>query len=86
MLPDKPLDWTNEKIGNSKLPIVNQSDEGELEWVEIDKIGGLPLVEDLHILLPRILEMKRTDPPFSAQFAYDPEGKMVIRFGSRRVL
>ncbi len=56
--------------------------EGTPEWVPISKIQELPLVEDLAILLPRILAMHPGDPPFSAHTAYDAAGRMVITFGN----
>ena len=34
------------------------SEEGELEWVPFDEILDKPLVEDLPVLLPRILNQK----------------------------
>ena len=56
------------------------SREGVLEWVPFDQIYNLPLVEDLPILLPRILQAKRGDPPFAAHYAYDERDQLVIRF------
>ena len=55
-------------------------DEGMLEWVRPAEFAGLPLVEDLHLLLPHLLAMKETDPPFSAHYAYDQQGRMTIQF------
>jgi hypothetical protein len=57
------------------------SQEGELEWVPIKELLTLPLVEDLKQLLPKVLEMKPTDPPFSALYAYDKAGRLIISFG-----
>jgi len=56
------------------------STEGTLEWIPIDKIAALDLVEDLPILLPRVLAMKPDDPCFSARYSYDAEGKLVMEF------
>jgi 8-oxo-dGTP diphosphatase len=56
--------------------------EGTPEWVSVSKIKELLLVEDLEILLPRVLAMHPGDPPFSAHTAYDQSGRMTITFGS----
>jgi 8-oxo-dGTP diphosphatase len=56
--------------------------EGVPEWVAQSRLAGLPLVEDLHILLPRVLQMRPTDPPFSGHTWYSEDGRMNIRFAS----
>lgn len=56
--------------------------EGALEWVAHSRLAGLPLVEDLPILLPRVLQMQPADPPFSAHTWYGEDGRMNIRFFS----
>ncbi len=57
------------------------SKEGLAEWIPFEKIGDLPVVEDLPILLSRIHAMKRGDPPFSARSYYDEQDKLVVKFG-----
>ena len=57
------------------------SDEGLAEWIPFEKIGELPVVEDLPILLSRIHAMQRGDPPFSARSYYDAQDKLVVKFG-----
>lgn len=59
------------------------SAEGELEWVQVSQIDLLPLVEDLPRLLPHVLFRKPTDPPFSAQYTYNPQGDLEITFASQ---
>lgn len=56
------------------------SREGVLQWIPFDEIHTLPVVEDLPILLRRVLQAKRGDPPFAAHYAYDEEERLVIRF------
>jgi len=58
------------------------SSEGTPEWVAQASLAGLPLVEDLPILLPRLLQMQPGDPPFSGHTSYDAHGRMHIRFSS----
>ncbi|MGE5222892.1 MAG: NUDIX hydrolase [Omnitrophica WOR_2 bacterium] len=57
------------------------SKEGCLEWVDIPDIRNLPLVEDLYVLLPRLLSMEPSDPPFSAHYSYDERDRLIIAFG-----
>jgi len=57
------------------------SKEGALEWVPIKDLNRIQMVEDLPELLPHVLNMKPGDPPFSALYAYDANGKLHIRFG-----
>jgi len=59
-----------------------ESVEGSLEWVEITRLNSFPLVEDLKVILPRILAMKPGDPPFSAVYTYNDEDRLQIRFGN----
>jgi len=54
------------------------SEEGDLEWVPFNGILDKPLVEDLPLLLPRVLTQKESDPPFSARYFYDEHEKLVI--------
>jgi 8-oxo-dGTP diphosphatase len=57
------------------------SPEGNLEWVQFDHISSLPLVEDLKVLLPKVLDQSRDQVPFSAHYFYDSGGKIQVRFG-----
>jgi 8-oxo-dGTP diphosphatase len=56
------------------------SQEGSLEWVQRNQILSLPLVEDLPILLPRVLDHNPGDAPFSAIYKYQTDGQLVISF------
>ena len=67
--------------GNRKDANPVPSPEGDLEWVPFDRIRELPLVEDLYTVLPRVLDMRRGDPPFTALYSYDDRDRLVIRFG-----
>lgn len=59
------------------------SREGTLEWVGFERLGELPLVEDLPVLLPRVLSMRPGEAPFSALSSYDAEGRLVVRFADQ---
>jgi len=56
------------------------SNEGAAEWVPFDRIGELPVVEDLPVLLSRIHGMKRGDPPFAARSYYDEWERLTVEF------
>ncbi|HSA99568.1 MAG TPA: NUDIX domain-containing protein [Anaerolineales bacterium] len=56
------------------------SPEGAAEWVPFDRLGELPVVEDLPILLSKIHGMKRGDPPFAARSYYDAQERLIVDF------
>ncbi len=56
------------------------SHEGNLEWVSASDIMQLPLVADLPVLLPKILDLKPGDEVFSARSSYDEAGTLNIIF------
>lgn len=67
--------------GESKGEEITNSDEGELAWIETDKLADYPLVEDLKIILPRLLELKRGDDPLSFRYYYDSQDHLQVRQG-----
>jgi 8-oxo-dGTP diphosphatase len=56
------------------------SNEGTPEWVQFVHLHNLPLVEDLHSLLSKVLAMRAGEPPFFAQYYYDDHERLVIQF------
>lgn len=52
--------------------------EGALHWVEMDLIGTLPVVEDLHTILPLVHQHNEEKQPFFARYSYDESDKLVI--------
>lgn len=56
------------------------STEGTLVWVPRAQLSTLDLVEDLPILLPRVLDAPADAPPFFATYSYDAQERLVIRF------
>jgi 8-oxo-dGTP diphosphatase len=67
-------------IGHSQAREVVESDEGTLEWVAIDQIETLPLVDDIAIILPRVLALRPDDPPLFVHVSYDLHDQLVMRF------
>ena len=57
------------------------SEEGQLEWVQLDHLDDYPLVEDLKIILPGALVISDHNQPFSARSYYDANEKIKIEFG-----
>lgn len=62
---------------------VKESREGALFWATRDELEGLPLVEDLYSLLPVVWNTSRDDAPFSAQYFYDSEDRLVVTFADQ---
>jgi 8-oxo-dGTP diphosphatase len=58
-------------VGENAQGEVQGSKEGTPEWVQIEALSRLPVVEDLPILLGRIHPMKEGDPLFSARSWYE---------------
>ncbi len=60
------------------------SKEGTPTWVARDQITDLNLVEDLPVLLPRLLAMEPDTPPFFALYTYDQSDQLVMHFAAER--
>ncbi len=56
-----------------------RSEEGAVEWLPWGDLPGLPLVEDLHQILPRVRNWKRGDPVFWAVSRYEND-RLVVHF------
>jgi 8-oxo-dGTP diphosphatase len=67
-------------IGESATEELISSPEGVLAWISTETIQDYPLVEDLYILIPKILAMKKEDPPISGIYAYNDADELVIHF------
>jgi 8-oxo-dGTP diphosphatase len=65
--------------GESTVVDPSPSAEGTLHWVKIDEISSLPVVEDLPILINRIVNLKRGETPFFIRSFYD-NSKLVVNF------
>ncbi len=59
---------------------VSASREGTPEWVEYDNLAGLPVVEDLPVILRRVHAMQPGDAPFSGRSYYDENGGLQVVF------
>jgi 8-oxo-dGTP diphosphatase len=66
--------------GENSTGEIIPSDEGMAEWVAMDSLQDIPLVEDLPSLLNQIFSMQKGDPPFSALYRYNENGTLQIKF------
>ena len=55
------------------------SDEGTLEFIPLDQFQKLPLVEDIPILLPKVMSMKKETPVLHARYRYIDD-ELIIEF------
>ncbi len=59
---------------------IGLSPDGDLEWWPIERLPLADMVEDLPILLPKVLDLGPADPPFFAVYRYDEQDRLVIAF------
>lgn len=64
--------------GESDGRTIGQTDEGTLEWVSLEKLAQIDLVEDLPMILPRYL--KHTAEPFFAHVSYNNSDVIQLRY------
>ena len=59
---------------------IRSSEEGVLEWIKINSINQIPVVEDILMLIGKI---RGTQPSglFHGHYAYDEQGKLKTNFG-----
>ncbi len=60
---------------------VSTSPEGTLEWVPIERVLELPVVEDFPALWPRVLRFRETGELFFMSYSYDDQDRLIIREG-----
>jgi 8-oxo-dGTP diphosphatase len=57
---------------------ITPSQEGTATWVRTSELAEIPLVEDLGVILPKVLAMKPVDGPFFARSYYDDTEKLRV--------
>jgi 8-oxo-dGTP diphosphatase len=75
-------------IGEATSLAFQDSEEGQLEWLSIQDVlaeiqnptRGLPLVEDLPIILPLIFGDRAKNKPFFAHVSYNAQDQIQLRF------
>jgi len=53
---------------------IRGSEEGIPEWISIDQVKQLPVVDDIPVMIERI-RRHHGKAPFSGSYVYDPDGK-----------
>lgn len=66
-------------LGEDATGELKESGEGTLHWCSHDDLKELPLLDDLHTLLPAALAVKMGGMPFSALSYYDEDENLKIR-------
>lgn len=59
---------------------VDDSGEGTLHWIPIAETDQYDLVEDLPLILPRVLKMQPSDVPYFVHVSYDESDQIQMRF------
>lgn len=59
---------------------LKSSSEGSLEWISLDQLDQVPLVEDLPELLPRVLRYQPQNGLFYGRYFYNAQDELVIQF------
>jgi 8-oxo-dGTP diphosphatase len=59
---------------------IDTGTEGNLHWIPLDKLDDYELVEDLPLILPRLLDMNDTTPPYSVHVSYDENDEIQMLF------
>ncbi len=57
------------------------STEGDLHWIPVNQLDRYPLVEDVPILINRVILYSETGTHFFAHYSYDHNGKLIMAFG-----
>ena len=55
-----------------------ESQEGELAWVDLYQLDNIPVVEDLPILLPKVVSHRIGDKVFIGKYYYNQENGLEI--------
>lgn len=58
------------------------SEEGALEWIRVERLPELPVVDDLRVILPRVLRHSMGDAPFHARSYYDAHDRLQVDISS----
>lgn len=60
--------------------VIQDTQEGVLEWIPKNKILEIDLVEDLPLVIPLILDMNDNQPPMYAHVSYNEDDEIQLRF------
>jgi 8-oxo-dGTP diphosphatase len=58
-----------------------ETDEGTLQWVPVARVLDYDLIEDLRVVMPRVLSMEAGSDPLFVHQGYGADDSMLLRFG-----
>jgi len=67
-------------LGEKPTGSIKASVEGQPEWIPIDQVSRLPIVEDLPLIMSKIHGMKVGDYPFIGKSFYDVDNTLRVAF------
>jgi 8-oxo-dGTP diphosphatase len=59
---------------------ITASDEGQPEWIDVQKLSTIAMVTDLYQLLPLVVEWQVGSEPIIARYYYSTEDKLEVVF------
>ena len=59
---------------------ITESSEGSLHWILMKKVTEYELVEDLYVLLPKVIDHAEGDPIIIGQYHYTANHQLMMRF------
>ena len=77
-MPNVPVEFWEEASRE-----VTANDEGTLHWIPKNTVTQYDLVEDLPVMLPRVLEMRESDVPLFVHVSYDEDDCIQMRFADQ---
>jgi 8-oxo-dGTP diphosphatase len=67
-------------VGEVENRDVHTSNEGEPEWIPLEKLGDYPLVADLPHVIPRALDSYRKNQTFCGLTTFNEAGQPILQF------
>jgi len=68
--------------GETDTREVVHSEEGSIEWIPVSDLDRYPVVDDLPVLIPRVINWKPGNPTFSGRYYYDENQHLQMIFAS----
>jgi 8-oxo-dGTP diphosphatase len=68
--------------GNYEKGELTAGGEGVLEWIEMDHLEGVPVVEDLPTILPLVQRFQPDCGPFFALYSFGENGRLKIKINT----
>ena len=67
---------------SSSRDLIADEREGTLHWIDVNSLDQYDLVEDLPLLLPRILVMSEDPQPYFGYVSYDEDDNIRIQYAN----